>query len=217
MPRKTAAGRCRWRWRGSFNEAAARCRGKLVAVRRPPCSPGASMRPRPDAAENPRLDHHAARRGRASMRPRPDAAENAALRGAEPAAIEVASMRPRPDAAENARGAARRAPVDRCFNEAAARCRGKPAELHVAPAAERASMRPRPDAAENLPRFVLAPRPQPASMRCQMQNWQLATACLSRRVVLLLPIVLSLLLGIGIAIQYISQCILEQHTVHLTL
>ena len=37
---------------------------------------GASMRPRPDAAENAR-DRQGARRGReASMRPRPDAAEN---------------------------------------------------------------------------------------------------------------------------------------------
>ena len=38
--------------------------------------------------------------GRASMRPRPDAAENAAGEGAHVKA-RVASMRPRPDAAEN--------------------------------------------------------------------------------------------------------------------
>ena len=37
----------------------------------------------------------------ASMRPRPDAAENVA-RGAEDVAARLASMRPRPDAAENA-------------------------------------------------------------------------------------------------------------------
>ena len=63
----------------------------------------------------------------------------------------IASMRPRPDAAENAK----EGPLRRCgtprFNEAAARCRGKPrrprraGEEHL-----QASMRPRPDAAENL-------------------------------------------------------------------
>ena len=36
-------------------------------------------------------------------------------------------MRPRPDAAENSTGASKRAPRTR-FNEAAARCRGKPDE-----------------------------------------------------------------------------------------
>ena len=78
MPRKTAAGsdndrgglggfneaaaRCRGKpppgaaaghgW-PSFNEAAARCRGKPAAAPRPPpAAAQASMRPRPDAAEN---------------------------------------------------------------------------------------------------------------------------------------------------------------------
>ena len=61
-----------------------------------------------------------------------------------------ASMRPRPDAAENmlipqppflSRGR---------FNEAAARCRGKRAQVEGgAPEGRLASMRPRPDAAEN--------------------------------------------------------------------
>ena len=62
-----------------------------------------------------------------------------------------ASMRPRPDAAENRR---RRRRIwcssRRCFNEAAARCRGKPrAGAPRVRAGARASMRPRPDAAEN--------------------------------------------------------------------
>ena len=78
MPRKTA--RCA-AWRGAstrFNEAAARCRGKQLP-HFPPAGikPQASMRPRPDAAEN---GLPGAVRGRgellASMRPRPDAAEN---------------------------------------------------------------------------------------------------------------------------------------------
>ena len=37
----------------------------------------------------------------------------------------AASMRPRPDAAENSQATVRRWPVAYCFNEAAARCRGK--------------------------------------------------------------------------------------------
>ena len=61
----------------------------------------ASMRPRPDAAENAALaDADASQAQRASMRPRPDAAENAAFRAAFRALL-TASMRPRPDAAEN--------------------------------------------------------------------------------------------------------------------
>ena len=64
---------------------------------------------------------------------------------------QLASMRPRPDAAENLPGGGPRAAAGRTrFNEAAARCRGKP----VLPQGRRdrdglASMRPRPDAAEN--------------------------------------------------------------------
>ena len=86
---------------------------------------GASMRPRPDAAENDRVARVAWRGRRASMRPRPDAAENLVV----------------------ARAGVRK--VGR-FNEAAARCRGKQPRLnrrrhHRA----QASMRPRPDAAEN--------------------------------------------------------------------
>ena len=61
----------------------------------------ASMRPRPDAAENTSPRPHAGRGQLASMRPRPDAAENEQFADEE-FADEVASMRPRPDAAENA-------------------------------------------------------------------------------------------------------------------
>ena len=42
-----------------------------------------------------------------------------------------ASMRPRPDAAENPRLIALHARVARCFNEAAARCRGKQGAVGV--------------------------------------------------------------------------------------
>ena len=61
----------------SFNEAAARCRGKHALAR---CNGrdqlAASMRPRPDAAENTLIRAALCRGSHASMRPRPDAAEN---------------------------------------------------------------------------------------------------------------------------------------------
>ena len=60
----------------------------------------ASMRPRPDAAENRRRGAHPGPAGAASMRPRPDAAENVVL-SEDVLRAELASMRPRPDAAEN--------------------------------------------------------------------------------------------------------------------
>ena len=65
----------------------------------------ASMRPRPDAAENIRYRRpsRTARTEAASMRPRPDAAENLDHLPLTDAVGELASMRPRPDAAENAR------------------------------------------------------------------------------------------------------------------
>ena len=89
----------------------------------------ASMRPRPDAAENDHLQFLPVRQHEASMRPRPDAAENLPdaeddERGADPA-----SMRPRPDAAENSRSLRSSSTARTCFNEAAARCRGKPASI----------------------------------------------------------------------------------------
>ena len=182
MPRKTsrtARTACAPAW--SFNEAAARCRGKPGG--RGPTDPGvrASMRPRPDAAENlgsriasvsvtccfneaaarcrgkpgraPRL----ARQPRpASMRPRPDAAENAGGRVAADCRAAAASMRPRPDAAENPRSGPAAGPARPRFNEAAARCRGKRARVLFGPPPQgAASMRPRPDAAENAGRIKL--------------------------------------------------------------
>ena len=104
MPRKTVTRTRPFRFRADgFNEAAARCRGK----------PPPKEHDYPDATM-------------ASMRPRPDAAENHRQAEAEDAARK-ASMRPRPDAAENpARRTPSRPPQER-FNEAAARCRGKPA------------------------------------------------------------------------------------------
>ena len=63
----------------------------------------------------------------ASMRPRPDAAENACKHFSRGILQGWASMRPRPDAAENAPGVVRiRLSTTVRFNEAAARCRGKP-------------------------------------------------------------------------------------------
>ena len=61
---------------------------------------------------------------RASMRPRPDAAENI-LFGSRAVVARRASMRPRPDAAENARPFQYPVRPHPRFNEAAARCRGK--------------------------------------------------------------------------------------------
>ena len=60
-----------------------------------------------------------------------------------------ASMRPRPDAAENASTTTSGALRVDCFNEAAARCRGKRWQGALRRAELVASMRPRPDAAEN--------------------------------------------------------------------
>ena len=105
-----AAARCRGkvhplapqgRQRVGFNEAAARCRGKGRTNSPRGSRPRkASMRPRPDAAEKDPVAHLLSRYRRASMRPRPDAAE-----------------KPRPPR--------RPRPRRSCFNEAAARCRGK--------------------------------------------------------------------------------------------
>ena len=115
----------------------------------------ASMRPRPDAAENLRDDAVVPPENPlASMRPRPDAAENHALQDEQEVGLEPASMRPRPDAAENRRPPASGSGSPRPrFNEAAARCRGKP-PINWSPCHPRgcASMRPRPDAAENRAR-----------------------------------------------------------------
>ena len=72
------------------------------------------------------------------------------VREVDAAIEEQASMRPRPDAAENRATRTSRARAESRFNEAAARCRGKPRGLPpLVGAASAASMRPRPDAAEN--------------------------------------------------------------------
>ena len=140
--RRRSTGRC-------FNEAAARCRGKPSHTDFHPSTDIASMRPRPDAAENrdrcrrtpccsagfneaaarcrgkPEVAVDAAGRERhASMRPRPDAAENPERRRGPPPPP-PASMRPRPDAAENTIWRWMEGARISRFNEAAARCRGK--------------------------------------------------------------------------------------------
>ena len=61
----------------------------------------------------------------ASMRPRPDAAENP-VQDKTREEDHAASMRPRPDAAENQTRSGAASAVGAGFNEAAARCRGKP-------------------------------------------------------------------------------------------
>ena len=89
----------------SFNEAAARCRGKPSSPRRwpacsSPCFNEAAARCR---GKPQHLRVNAAGTALASMRPRPDAAENRGPgRGPLSGAV-AASMRPRPDAAENRR------------------------------------------------------------------------------------------------------------------
>ena len=100
----------------------------------------------------------------ASMRPRPDAAENPG----DPGNVKGdagASMRPRPDAAENGGGVGVGAGRTGGFNEAAARCRGKHAQGPVYVTTYTASMRPRPDAAENVTVHVWTIQKSDASMR----------------------------------------------------
>ena len=162
---------------GRFNEAAARCRGKRGHENGGTGDRElASMRPRPDAAENaPIARRRVSAQRPASMRPRPDAAENAPFSTVVRFQSD-ASMRPRPDAAENtvhllshpaASAAGFNEAAARCrgkllrfvsrrltclgFNEAAARCRGKRVHYVLKKLTTKASMRPRPDAAENDP------------------------------------------------------------------
>ena len=145
-PTSTAGSR---RWPRCFNEAAARCRGKRrAAPPRDPVPEIASMRPRPDAAENgARTEHNIRIWGHASMRPRPDAAENAE----HLVSNATASMRPRPDAAENPPSSSRSSSL---LPSASMRPRPDAAENSGGSARCRsgrhASMRPRPDAAENI-------------------------------------------------------------------
>ena len=77
MPRKTADDPGNLSpLRSRFNEAAARCRGKRARAPHRRRAAGASMRPRPDAAENEAVRRADRPAVSASMRPRPDAAEN---------------------------------------------------------------------------------------------------------------------------------------------
>ena len=146
-----AAGRTARARSRTFNEAAARCRGKPAhrefgaVVGREP-----SMRPRPDAAENPHAAWWVRTPRDVSMRPRPDAAENPRT---------FVRLQPSPtcfnEAAARCRGKPWSTPKARAmtlirFNEAAARCRGKPEDWQSRWGRGRiVSMRPRPDAAEN--------------------------------------------------------------------
>ena len=173
MPRKTRSS-SRWRatWPPSFNEAAARCRGKRTGPARaikPTMARFNEAAARCRGKRRPCSDRPAA--APASMRPRPDAAENPHLRGVDLDAG-GASMRPRPDAAENGRRSCCAFRPGYRFNEAAARCRGKPPPGCGTPRPRRrASMRPRPDAAENAPHSVPRLRPlarfNEAAARCR--------------------------------------------------
>ena len=170
---------------------------RKTAIRksRRPRAPIASMRPRPDAAENARRRVGVIPGAAASMRPRPDAAENCEEAGCL-ACRPAASMRPRPDAAENSPipaastrgGTSFNEAAARCrgkhrfgrtwrgcwpsFNEAAARCRGKPGRgTGEGAGLDYASMRPRPDAAENAGERLEAAAPgngfNEAAARCR--------------------------------------------------
>ena len=102
MPRKTAgSGRTATQPR-CFNEAAARCRGKRPLLRPPPSQGSRFNEAAARCRGKPGL-HRAlpAAAALASMRPRPDAAENAFGPTTMQPALPPASMRPRPDAAEN--------------------------------------------------------------------------------------------------------------------
>ena len=102
MPRKTGRRPRRPAGAGRFNEAAARCRGKHVY----PDSLGHRTIGFNEAAARCRGKREletvrGERRGLASMRPRPDAAENPCFYARARSGSRSASMRPRPDAAEN--------------------------------------------------------------------------------------------------------------------
>ena len=101
MPRKTVATfQNTGKEYNGFNEAAARCRGKPTLTAGVIIDAIASMRPRPDAAENSP--------SRKDATPSSTGFNEAAARcrGKRPVCVAVsrqrtASMRPRPDAAEN--------------------------------------------------------------------------------------------------------------------
>ena len=110
---------------GSFNEAAADCRGKRASHDYRCAMLLASMRPRLIAAENRDILEDLKRDFFASMRPRLIAAENGPDQQ-QGGGVLPASMRPRLIAAENDLLADGRLSATDSFNEAAADCRGKP-------------------------------------------------------------------------------------------
>ena len=132
-----------------FNEAAARCRGK-----RAPAGSGMARRPRFNEAAarcrgKLRRRRRAGRAAAASMRPRPDAAENTAL-GLTTGDVVLRFNEAAARCRGKRRACGRAPPSTGCFNEAAARCRGKHSIGRSMPGMKlTASMRPRPDAAEN--------------------------------------------------------------------
>ena len=110
-----------------FNEAAARCHGKPAIRSAPTAARTSSFN---EAAARchgkPRCGRKHTRGTNASMRPRPDATENVERAARFVYAVGRASMRPRPDATENWSASPSCPLISFCFNEAAARCHGKP-------------------------------------------------------------------------------------------
>ena len=165
MPRKTGnPGRSVFKIASGFNEAAARCRGKLGQQVCDPSVRAASMRPRPDAAENkhdeivillgPQGFNEAAARCRGKRAPGEARKRHVPRRFNEAAARCRGKRRATP---RTSWGAPR-------FNEAAARCRGKRPDPEDPDDVRRASMRPRPDAAENSLSAAML-----SSLRTQLQ------------------------------------------------
>ena len=150
-----------------FNEAAARCRGKRALRLREVRIPGASMRPRPDAAENGGAVEH---RGQRTASFNEAAARCRGKPSRETSTSDAALRAGFNEAAARCRG--KRTPCGtlrtRCwkgFNEAAARCRGKLGPAFEESVRYAASMRPRPDAAENFSHSTTPALHSPASMR----------------------------------------------------
>ena len=166
MPRKTARRRSSpFPGASCFNEAAARCRGKPAAGSSSTARSSGFNEAAARCRGKPRRRHTGSRRrSPASMRPRPDAAENRfpllqAFSGPERFNEAAARCRGKPspaaadwtawggsgfnEAAARCRGKPRREGRPHRepaagFNEAAARCRGKPgAERRAAPPARR--------------------------------------------------------------------------------
>ena len=156
-----------------FNEAPAKCRGKRricnlgergwKASMRPQRNAGensveigiedivlpASMRPQRNAGENSAILDLLRPTERASMRPQRNAGENVLPPGKAPSSTR-ASMRPQRNAGENIGHHGLLSVDTGCFNEAPAKCRGKPHQrrTQLLPYPH-ASMRPQRNAGEN--------------------------------------------------------------------